>query len=218
MPTEELDSALRSVLARAAADIQDPQQARHRLLRRNYRPGRGHRQLAAGITAATAAAAVVLGLSLTGVFGPAPARGTGTIRTMAFTLVKHANGTATLTINPNVLLEPSTLQSALQRYGIPAMVTIGSFCSSHPSRAGFRQVVTGQRSSPNTMTINPAAMPAGTQLSFGYFKLSTGQETAVTLISTNSYTCSSTAPSPDAPSFKGDLVMHNVPGPAQDPA
>jgi hypothetical protein len=68
------------------------------------------------------------------------------------------------------------------------------------------------------MTINPAAMPAGTQLSFGYFKLSTGQETAVTLISTNSYTCSSTAPSPDAPSFKGDLVMHNVPGPAQDPA
>lgn len=217
MPTDELENALCSVLARAAADIQHPEQACQRLLQRNYRPGRGHRQRAAGITAAAAGAAVVLGLGLTGVFGSAPARGTGTIRTTAFTLVKHANGTATLTINPNVLLEPSTLQSDLRHDGIPAMVTTGRFCSSHPSPAGFRQVVTGQRSSPDTMTINPAAVPASTELSFGYFKLSTGQETAVTLIDTSSYTCSSTAPLPAAPPFEGDLVMQNVPGPTQSP-
>jgi hypothetical protein len=162
--------------------------------------------------AVAAAAAVVLGLGLPGAFGSAPGRGTSTIRTTAFTLVKHANGTATLTINPDVLLEPSTLQTDLQQDGIPAMVTAGHFCFSDPGPAGFNRVVTGQRSSPDTMTINPAAMAAGTELSFGYFRLSpgqvTGQETLDTLIDTNSYTCTSTAPVVWPP---GELVVHGVP-------
>jgi hypothetical protein len=148
----------------------------------------------AGLGVAGVAAGAVLALGLTGVLGAAPARSTGTIQTTAFTLVEHANGTATLTINPNVLLEPRTLQSDLRQAGIPAMVTAGRFCSSHPSLADFNQVVTGQKSSPDTMTINPAAMPPGTELSFGYFRLSSGQETVATLINTNSYTCDSTAP------------------------
>jgi hypothetical protein len=45
-----------------------------------------------------------------------------------------------------------------------------------------------------TVTINPAAMPAGTELSFGSFQLTRGQETVFTLIDTGSYTCTSTAP------------------------
>jgi hypothetical protein len=147
---------------------------------------------------AVVAGGTALALGLTGVLGAAPARSTGTIRTTAFTLVEHADGTATLTINPDVLLETGILQSDLQHDGIRAMVTTGRFCFSDPGPAGFNQVVTGQRSSPDTMTINPAAMPAGTELSFGYFKLSsgkdTGQETADTLIDTNSYTCTSAAP------------------------
>ena len=167
---------------------------------------RRRRQLGAGITAATAAAAVVLGLGLTGTFGSAagaPARGTGTVRTMAFTLAEHANGTATLTINLSVLLDPATLKADLQRDGIAALVTTGSFCSSDPSPAGFNQVVGGkssqpalQRSAQLTVTINPAAMPAGTELSFGNFRLSQGAETAFGLISTNSYTCTSTSTTP----------------------
>ena len=36
---------------------------------------------------------------------------------------------------------PSTLQSDLEQDGIPAMVTVGSFCSSDPAPAGFLQVV-----------------------------------------------------------------------------
>lgn len=47
--------------------------------------------------------------------------------------------------------------------------------------------------------INPAAMPAGTELSFGYFQLSSGQETAAGLIDTSSYTCTSTAPTTPPP-------------------
>jgi hypothetical protein len=170
---------------------------------------RARRRMAGAVTGlAAVAAGTVLALGLTGVHGAAPAHSTGTIRTTAFTLVEHANGTATLTINPNVLLEPRTLQRDLRRDGIPAMVTTGRFCSSHPSPAGFTQVVTGQKASPDTMTISPAAMPAGTELSFGYFKLSSGQETVDTLIDTSSYTCARTAPVVWPPGKGHKVVVH----------
>jgi hypothetical protein len=201
MPTDELEHELRRAFARRAAGYQHADQARQRLLQRNYRP-RSYTGPAVGIAVAAAAGAAVLSLGLTGAFGSAPSRDTGTIRTVAFTLVKHANGTVTLTINQDVLLEPSTLQSDLRQDGIPALVTTGSFCSSNPSPAGFNQaVVAGQQKTAPTFTINPAAIPAGTELSFGYFKLANaagtgnpGQESAAALIDTNSYTCASTAP------------------------
>jgi hypothetical protein len=201
---------------------------------------RRRRQLAAGITAGTAAAAVLLGLGLTGAFGSAagtgairttapargtgtvraPARGTGTVRTVAFTLAEHANGTATLTINLSVLMDPATLKADLQQDGIAALVTAGSFCSSDPSPAGFNQVVGGkssqptlQRSSQLTVTINPAAMPAGTELSFGNFRVSQGAETAFGLIFTNSYTCTSTTPVFAAPPGADVVVAWKAGGP-----
>jgi hypothetical protein len=75
MPTEELENELRSVFTRAAADIKDPEGAGQRLLQRDYRPGRGHRQLTAGITAAAgvalAAGASATGLTLIGSGPPA---------------------------------------------------------------------------------------------------------------------------------------------------
>jgi hypothetical protein len=49
------------------------------------------------------------------------------------------------------------------------------------------------------MTINPAAMPAGTELSFGNFQVANGEQTFFTLIDTNSYTCTSTAPTAPPP-------------------
>ena len=52
---------------------------------------------------------------------------------MAFTLVSNANGTATLTINNAALLDHTTLQKDLAHYGIRALVTSGSFCSSDPA-------------------------------------------------------------------------------------
>jgi hypothetical protein len=219
MPTEELENALRGALARAAADIQDPEQARQRLLRHDYRPGRGRRRLAAGITVGTAAAAMVLGLGLTGVLGSSAARGpgtirTGTIQTVAFTLVEHANGTATLTINLYVLVDPATLQADLQRDGIPALVTTGSFCSSDPAPAGIQQVLAGQKAPPGaarTFTINPAAIPAGTELSFGNFQLSRGSETAIALIDTDSHTCTSITPT-TAPPPGADAMVAWQPG------
>lgn len=163
--------------------------------------------------AVVAAMAVVLGLGLSGAFAPASAPGTGTIRTAAFTLAEHANGTATLTLSPHVLLDPRVLQRDLRQDGIPAVVTVGNFCSSHPIPAGFTQVVSGPSgptpagpsASLPTYTISPAAMPAGTELSFdnflvpnppGYQSRPLRIQTVMELIDTNSYTCTRALPEP----------------------
>jgi hypothetical protein len=157
-----------------------------------------------GTATVAASAAVVVGLS--GVTGSAPGRSTGTITTAAFTLVSNANHTVTLTINPNELVDAAALQNDLQQNGVPAIVTSGSFCSSDPAPAGFSQVVsfypapTGHftkipRGVRPTITFNPSAMPAGTELSFGVFEHSSGEQQAdFVLVNAGSYTCSSTPP------------------------
>jgi hypothetical protein len=168
--------------------------ARGRARRRHTVTGLG----LAGTVGVTAPA-----LGLTGVFGGhSQARAGTTIRTAAFTLTRNAIGTDTLTISPIVLVEPGTLQNDLAQYGIQAMVRTGSFCSSHPA-PDWSQVMSfspqgnGPVRNP-TITINPSAMPAGTELSFGYFQRPVGPETALALINANSYTCTSTPTAPPA--------------------
>ncbi len=201
------------------------------------RTGRAGLSAVAGLATAGVAAGTALALGLAGVLGPARAPGTirpGTIRTASFTLVSNANGTATLTINPKELLDPTALQSDLAQYGIPAMVTSGSFCSSDPHPAGFARVLsfnppgpgtwTPQSGAQPTITIDPSAMPAGAELSFGYFQLSSGQysgeqQADVVLINTGSYTCTSTPPDPnDPPSGYGESdslgLLYGGPGPS----
>ena len=190
---------------------------------------RRRRRLSAVASVSVAAAAgTALALGLTGVLGPA--RVPGTIRTEAFTLVSNSDGTATLTINPKELLDPAALQNDLAHYGIPAKVTSGSFCSSDPAPAGFSQVVPGrpagsgtgtpQTGGQPTITIDPSAMPAGAELSIGYFQLSSGEQQAnVVLIDTSSYTCTSTPPDFPSPPAGYDEsnslgVLYGGPGPA----
>jgi hypothetical protein len=204
MNDQELITAVRQSVHGARMNV-PPEQivSRSRTIRAS-----GHRRLAVCGTAAAAVGSVVLALGLEGGTG-ATAHSTGTIRTAAFTLSANANGTDTLTIQPRVLFEPATLQRDLAQYGIPAKVTIGEYCSTDPAPAGSDQAVTF---TPIThghnghITIDPAAMPAGTELSIGIFRLSppvpvTGlegrpgvadQEVEFGLIDTNSYTCTST--------------------------
>jgi hypothetical protein len=196
------------------------------------RARRRHRLSAVAGLSVAAAACTALAIGPTGMLGPA--RTPGTIRTVGFTLVSNANGTATLTINPGELLDPMALQSDLQQYGIPAKVTSGSFCSSDPAPAGFSQVVSVNPAEPSTatpgsgvqpaITIDPSAMPAGTELSVGDFQLTSGQysgeqQADVVLIDTGSYTCSSTPPDPNGlPDGYGPGdgigVLYRGPGPA----
>lgn len=199
------------------------------------RARRNRRLRAAGLPVAVAAG-TALAIGLTGVLGQAPAkaRGAGTIQTAAFTLVRHADGTDTLTLKPGELLDPAALQEDFQKDGIPAIVTSGSLCTSDPAPAGFSQAVSGQPAGEGTftpqsavqptITIDPAAIPAGTELSVGYFQLASGQyagqqQADILLIDTSSYTCSSTPPDPNGlpdgygPS-DGIGVLYGGPGPA----
>ena len=139
-----------------------------------------------------------------------PARSTGTIRTAAFTLTRNANGTDTLTLSMSQMLDPAALQRALAQHGIRALVKTGTYCSSNPAAPdpGSIGVLTVQlangtpvpKPSPAVKTpanfvpadtvtlINPAAMPSGTELFFGYFNSDHGL--FFDLIYTSSYICS----------------------------
>jgi hypothetical protein len=152
--------------------------------------------------AGTAAALGIAGVF--GIFGGGPAmtHPAGTIRTAAFTLVENANGTATLTLTQSQVFNPSALKQALAQDGIPVLIKTGTFCSSHPAPPSSGVVTVElpngtpvQKStlghshpvpSDAVTVINPAAMPAGTELFFDYVHGGlTGD-----LIYTNSYTCS----------------------------
>ena len=167
---------------------------------------RRHRRRLVQLSAAVAASGA-LALGLTTVIGSgSPAPAAGTIRTAAFTLARNANGTASLTLNQDQVFDPATLQQALARDGIPALVQTGTYCTSTPAPPSSGVVsiqfpdgspvpVTGRRSPipPDAVTvINPAAMPAGTELSFTYVnhdRVLTGS-----LIYTAAHTCSPTPP------------------------
>jgi hypothetical protein len=185
------EDAARQARPPAAADIirQGDRRRRRSLTRQS---------LGALSAAGVVGAGVALGAGLTAGSPPAPAsHAAGTIKTAAFTLVRHANGTATLTINNNVLFDPATLQRDLAQDGIPAKVTVGSFCSTDPAPAGIPQVVSVQGNQPGespTVTINPKAMPAGTELSFGNFELANSGRTFIGLIDKGSNTCASSPP------------------------
>jgi len=183
---------------------------------------------AASLSAAGAAASTALAIGLTSALSPAPApapapeaapspgTGIGPIRTAAFTLASNPDGTATLTINAGELLDTASLQRDLAQYGIPAKVTSGKFCSSDPAPDGFKQAVqlygpwvrmtpSGPGKPPPdqstlSVTIDPAAIPAGAALSIGDFQLGPDRQQAdMALIDTSSSTCSSTPPGPAGP-------------------
>ncbi len=199
------EGSVLSELHDSLTDLDIPQRPRLEAITARGRAHRRQRLSAvAGLSVAGAAAATTLVIGLTGVLSPAAAHGAGAIRTAAFTIVSHPNGTTTLTIKPQVLFDPSTLQADLEQDGIPAMVTSGSFCSSDPAPAdiaqavsfqpGFQSDVRRQQAPDPTVTINPARIPAGTELSFGTFPVPPGRQTTIALIDTNAYTCTSTAP------------------------
>jgi hypothetical protein len=191
MLTDELENELRSTLARTAADFENLDQARQRLLQRDYHPRRANRRLAAGIAAGAAGVAVVLSLGLSGVFGSASRQPSHPARAQlaAWTVVKQADGTVVVKIRE--FRDPAGLQRRLRADGVPASVHFGTLqsdetfldllhfkgnpCQEYSGGEGQAQnVVTG--GSPFTVGIfvHPSAIPRGagvqivTTSSFGY--------------------------------------------------
>jgi hypothetical protein len=206
MNDQELITSVRQSVHGVRMDVPEEQiVSRGRALR-----ARGRRKLAVGVTACAAAGSVVLGLGLSGALGAAPDAGTGTIRTAAFTLTHNADGTDTLTLSMGQIGDPAVLQRALAKDGIRALVKVGATCTSSPAppspvSLGVLSVrlpdgtpVPGPGSSRSARSypipgdavnvINPAKMPAGTELFFGYFD---GDHTiGFRLIDIRSHTCS----------------------------
>jgi hypothetical protein len=217
------DNAELRELRDSLSGVAMPERPRLETITARGRARRQHRRsTVARMCGVSAAAVATVAVSLTAIGSRAPTL--GTIRTASFTLHKNANGTSTLTINPKELLDPAALQSDLAQYGIPAKVTVGSFCSSDPTPAGFSQVwsvqpaggftATPQHEVKPTITIDPSAMPSGTELSIGDFRLANGQQQAnAVLINTSSYTCTSTPP-PLVSSTPVTGLLYDGPGPS----
>jgi hypothetical protein len=100
------------------------------------------------------------------------------------------------------MFSPGDLQKALAKDGIPALVKINTYCSSHPAPPpngavhlqlpeGTPAATSGPAPQPvpadTVVVIDPAAMPAGTELLFDYF--SNGHGLITGLGYTQSLTC-----------------------------
>jgi hypothetical protein len=139
------------------------------------------RRRLSGLTAAAAAVAgAATAMTLT-LGGPAPARSgnppppsPSTVALAAFSVTSGPGGSTTLILykGPKYpALDPAALREALAQHGIPALVTVGTFCRSTPAAAGLGQVVhpSNLAGGSDGMAIDGQAMPAGARLSIGYF-------------------------------------------------
>ena len=145
------------------------------------------RRRLSGLTAtaaATAGAAAVITLTAGGLAAPArsgnppppsQAPSLGPVKLTAFSLASGPGDNTTLTLykGPKYSrLDPGALRQALARHGIPALVSVGTFCRSTPGApATLGQVVhPSNRGHGSAMVIDGQAIPSGTRLSIGYFQ------------------------------------------------
>ncbi len=140
-----------------------------------YKRGRRHRQTRRLTRAVAAGAAIAAAAGVTA-FAVAPASHAPkpvNARLTAFSISAGANGTSALTLRKGqqYRLDPVALRQALAQHGIPALVTAGRACDSSPEPTGLDNAVTAQRHPDGsvTLTIDPAEMPPGSELSIGYF-------------------------------------------------
>jgi hypothetical protein len=140
------------------------------------------RRRLSGLTAATATTAGVAAAMTLTLGGPAPTRSGNPppqasprpVRLAAFSVTNGPGDSTRLIMRKGPQyrrLDPSALRQALARHGIPALVTVGTFCRSAANApTGLGQIL--HPSNPadgSAMVINGRAMPSGTRLSIGYF-------------------------------------------------
>jgi hypothetical protein len=137
----------------------------------NARRRRGSRRIV--LSAAATVGCIAIALVALGLDANHGTPGTPNARLVAFTLSTETGGSTSLTLHKGAQyrLDPDALRRALADHGIPALVTVGKTCDTNPEPAGLDQVVTAYRQSSGDVfiTINPAAIPAGAELSIGYF-------------------------------------------------
>ena len=132
----------------------------------------------AAAAAATAGAAAAITLTLGGSApagsGNPPPPDPGSVKLAAFSVTSGPGDSTTLILRkgPQYRLDASALRQALARHGIPALVTVSTFCRSTPGAPTSTDQVVRPSNLPegsDAIEINGSAMPSGTRLSIGYF-------------------------------------------------
>ena len=136
---------------------------------------RRHRRRVIGLAATASATAVAVALGLTGITssGTTPSS-PSTARLAAFTVTNAPHGQSIMTLRKGAQyrLDPIALRQALASHGIPAVVNVGTMCDTDPEpSSGLDQVISSNRQADGSVitTFDPAALPAGTEISIGYF-------------------------------------------------
>jgi hypothetical protein len=170
---------LKVVAARAAAQRRTAE--RRSALRRAARRPVAHVGIVVGL-AAVVAASVVTGFSFSsprGAGAPAAA-GPVHIRTVAYTVDSHADGTISVSWQKKRYFEDRQgLQQALRAAGFPVLIREGVFCKgpgdgghldASGEGAGVAAVMTGEQLPDGTVVFvfTPSAMPHGDELFIGY--------------------------------------------------
>jgi hypothetical protein len=142
------------------------------------------RRRRSGLTATAAAAAGAAAAITLTLGGPAPAhsgtppppsRGPSPVTLAAFSVTSGPGDSTTLILHKGPQYprpDASALRQALAQHGIPALVTVGTFCRSTPGApAGTGKVVdaSDQADGSDAIVINGQAIPSGTRLSIGLF-------------------------------------------------
>ncbi len=84
-----------------------------------------------------------------------------------YSINSDTNGTVTITVTNEQSLNPAYMQQVLAQAGVPAVIRVGSFCTTNTLPSGLSQVVQ-QGPQRNVLVITPSAMPEGAELSIGY--------------------------------------------------
>jgi hypothetical protein len=175
-----LEAELRKVVAARAAAQQRADQRRSALRRATRRPV-VQVSVVVGL-AAVVAASVVTGFSFGSPKGPKTptADGPVRIRTVAYTVDSHPDGTIHVTWQKNKYFQDRQgLQRALSAAGFPVLIREGVFCKGPADNgplddsgqgAGVAAVMTGEQLADGTVVFvfTPSAMPPGDELFIGY--------------------------------------------------
>lgn len=178
---------------------------------RYARATRWGRHAGAGLAAAAVAAAAAIGIGYAASGGHSPGASPTSppgatpgaavhIHLAAFSVDSNPGGTVTLKLTQGQMFDPSTLRRALARAGVPALVTVGSVCTSPVPSDALPQVLSHSPQQPrgrSVTIITPSAIPAGQRLSIGYFAVPSGGGLHISLVPDNApLTCTSTPPAP----------------------
>ena len=155
----------------------------------------------AALAAAALITAVIVGIARTGGTGPNPGPPPHPVQVASFSVSTAPGGLVKLTLTPGQLRDPGALRQALANAGVPALVTAHSVCYVPGPSSILTRVLSAppqrQPDGSTIWTITPSAIPAGDELSIGYFHVQGGFGIHITIVPEHAaLTCTAGPPAP----------------------